>query len=387
MEINKLSERLLSEGWNEDQTPPNCKPWNKFYGGWTYNYRMIWDWVFETPCGLLLEQREMWHDLTMSYGGVHWTQENDCAAILCPHYSYAANCELNHPLLKNLKAGCHYENLRFCAVKRSNRCYCYEESVQRIRDLAHEEEEALWNVFLERHKGRVCRYQSRYDRSTKQWSVHYSPERCINYYDVCQFCAILQKEIEPKKGNVFYDLKSTWIEKGEGLFPDRERVSIQKGKKYLDSSQSLTICNAIVRYGRKYAEDRIISKHSRVLSSRMTLQLEVMNIRAASRDTRDILQDLRDASEGIEVSHSADERKVAKAQKQARREAARKKTTERMEKLILEGGWESLKPYEKRRVEKFLDDDRISELLEQRLRQQETEQSDFEQLDLFGGVV
>lgn len=126
MEINKLSQRLLSEGYTEDQTPPGCRPWDRFYGGWTYTYRDRLNTVFETPCGLLLNRTEMGHSGTMWYMGINWTEENDNATIICPYYDRNTRCELNHPVLESVAgAGCHYESLHFCAVHETDRPYCY----------------------------------------------------------------------------------------------------------------------------------------------------------------------------------------------------------------------------------------------------------------------
>ena len=99
MDTNKLSLRLLAEGWTKDQTPPGCHPWNGFYGGWTYDLKSRWDCVFETPCGLLYRRSELPQCGTMSVMGIDWTEENDCLAILCPRYSRTEPCQLNHPLL------------------------------------------------------------------------------------------------------------------------------------------------------------------------------------------------------------------------------------------------------------------------------------------------
>ena len=108
---NKLTERLLAEGWTQDQTPPGCKPWNQWYGGWQYDYRSRIGTVFETPCGLLYKREELSHSGYMSYMGVDWTEENDCMTVLCPHYDREGPCSLNHPLLQESVAGCRGEGL------------------------------------------------------------------------------------------------------------------------------------------------------------------------------------------------------------------------------------------------------------------------------------
>lgn len=97
-----------------------------------------------------------------------------------------------------------------------------------------------------------------------------------------------------------------------------------------------------------------------------TLQIELLNFRAARRDTRDILQDLQDVADGVHVTHAADELKEAKEQKTARRKAAQERMVQRAERLVLSNGWDNLEQYQKRRVYKLLDPERIEALLKQK---------------------
>ena len=83
-------------------------------------------------------------------------------------------------------------------------------------------------------------------------------------------------------------------------------------------------------------------------------------------DKRDILQDLQDVANGIEVIHAADSLKAAKAQKRARREAAKARHIRKAEAMVLAHGWDGLEDIWKRRAEKLLGGDRIDELLQQR---------------------
>ena len=69
---------------------------------------------------------------------------------------------------------------------------------------------------------------------------------------------------------------------------------------------------------------------------------------------------------GIEVIHAADSLKAAKAQKRARREAAKAQRIRKVEKMILTYGWDHLEDIWKRRAEKLLDDDQIYALVQQR---------------------
>ena len=49
---------------------------------------------------------------------------------------------------------------------------------------------------------------------------------------------------------MFYDLKTTWTEAGEVFFPDVTKTRITQGVKLLERTVSLTICEAIAKYGR-----------------------------------------------------------------------------------------------------------------------------------------
>ena len=112
-------------------------------------------------------------------------------------------------------------------------------------------------------------------------------------------------------------------------------------------------------------DEYIRNKYHRELFFDSTLEIEVLNLRAARMDTRDIHQDLQDIANGIEVIHAADTLKAANAQKRARREAAKQQRIRKAERMILTNGWDALDDGWKHRAEKLLDDDRIEELVAQ----------------------
>lgn len=362
MEINKLSQRLLSEGYTEDQTPPGCNPWNRFYGGWTYRYQSRLNTVFETPCGLLLQRAEISHSGSMGYMGIEWMEENDNSTIICPYYDRTTPCKLNHPLLEaQANAGCHYESLHFCAVHETDKAYSYETSAQRVRDLANQEQERLWQEFSKRHKGRICKHQCRYNRHTKEWTANYCPEMCISYG--CTFCDVLQVKIDvQKRGNVFYDEKSTWQIAGEGLFDEHERVSVVKGKRLYDKPIPLQICEAIVKYGLRHVKDRLILNRHSVLFFNPNLKIEFINFRAEKKVGRDLLQDLNDVANGIAVVHEADQVKQSAEAKRQRKKAAADRKVATAERKILQNGLDTLTGYQRERMERILGYDRCMEL-------------------------
>ena len=141
---------------------------------------------------------------------------------------------------------------------------------------------------------------------------------------------------------------------------------MEKGCKLLDRTTSLTICEAIVKYGRRSIEERIRSRFHRELFFDKTLKIEIISVRAAKVDTRDIIQDLQDIANGIQVIHAADSLKAAKEQKRARRAAAKVQRIRKVERMILTHGWEGLDDIWKRRAEKLLDEERIEELAQYR---------------------
>ena len=195
----------------------------------------------------------------------------------------------------------------------------------------------------------------------------------------CAYCPILGKELDRKKGNVFYDVRSSWIEPAQGLFPAEQKQAVEKGKKLLDKPVSLTICQAVVDYGLHNVQQLLELNWAWRKFRDPSLQIEAVNFRAVRKDTRDLLQDLRDVAQGIAVSHAADELKAAKEQKKARRQAAKAAKAQQVQRLIRQKGWDALDVRQKRQAEKLLGADGIDQA--EKLRQQDKPQA--RQLELF----
>ena len=358
-EVNELTRRLLAEGWKPEDTPPGTHPYKDYYGGWTYTGDAIKSMVWETPCGLLVAGSHFLNGY-MAFNGVDWRVENGNPVVCCPVFP-SAPCPLRDPLLGSQRFTGGSGDIVFqCACHRTERPYSYEGSIDEAHNQVRKEADSLWEVFKAQHKGRVCRYQCRYGRTVKRWRAFYNPMDCTQMN--CTYCDVLAKKIEPRKGNVFYDLQKSWTVKGEGLFPDQRKTVVEKGCKLLSHTVSLTICEAIIKYGRREIEYRIRSKYHRELFFDKSLEIEILNLRAARVDTRDIVQDLRDVANGVEVTHAADNLKAAKEQKRARRAASKERRIRKVEAMILAHGWDDLDATWKRRAEKLLDDDRIDEL-------------------------
>lgn len=97
-ELNELTQRLFSEGYTKENHPDGVRPFDPFYGGFTYQPKTLYQMVFETPCGLLVAGGHFVGGV-MSFMGIHWMPENNNPVVACPRF-VKAPCERNHPLLR-----------------------------------------------------------------------------------------------------------------------------------------------------------------------------------------------------------------------------------------------------------------------------------------------
>lgn len=93
-------------------------------------------------------------------------------------------------------------------------------------------------------------------------------------------------------------------------------------------------------------------------------RIEILNIRAETRESRDLMQDLADISNGITISYCSDEERVKKEKRAQNNE----KRIQRLKKKILDKGYDSFQPYDldKIHADKWLGKERIMELQNQR---------------------
>ena len=338
----------MAQGWTKDQTPEGFLPWNDYYGGWEYKRSVTQKFVFQTPCGMLVKGDKVTGD--MSYMRVKWSFENDNAVVNCPFYTLHY-CPLRHPLLQgeyvyNYRSRLGY--FKHCAVSRTDIPWDYANSVEKVLDDNQKEEDALWTAFYHQRKGRVCRHQCHYNRSEKKWYVHYDPLICAHYN--CQHCAVLDKPISAKKANVYYDLKKTQVVKGTGFMPDETVISVNKGIKLLRASE--TICDAIVKYARHHIQSKVyLENHSFCFFGGT---VEVLNVRAERRESRDLLQDLQDVANGISVTHQSDITRQNKEEKHKRWLDSQQRRADRFMKLIRTNGFENLSASDQHRAKKHL---------------------------------
>ena len=283
--LNELTKRLLAEGWKPEDTPPGTKEYFWFYGGWTYTREALAALTFETPCGLLVNGSRF-RNGDMAFQGISWQPENDNPVVCCPRFDLDF-CPMRHPMLWSNSYDRSSGIVRQCACHQTNRPYTYEGSLDEAHDQVWSESDELWQIFQAKHNGRICRQHCHYDRTAKKWYAGYNPMECADGYGrACRYCQVLDKELDTRRGNVFYDVKETRIIKGDWLFPDKEVTTVRKGIKVLNRTASLTLCEAIVRYAKHHIIDRFMLNHHHELYCDKSLRYELVNFRAQRQNTR-----------------------------------------------------------------------------------------------------
>lgn len=352
MELNKLTQRLFAEGYTKDRHPDYVKDWTyQSYGGFEYTREKKNSMVFSTPCGLLVKG-SYWNSGIMSYMGVTWSMENDNPTIRCPYSKIG--CALNHEFLRDRTVGPLVE----CACHEVAVPYDYNRSWDIIEDEEQAVQEDLFQAFAERINGRVCREQCRYNSRKRQWQQIFDPIH-VCAQRRCSYCSILQKELSRSRGNVFYDVKISTKVSGKGLFPDEYPVQIIKGKKFLEHPASMDICRIIARRFQQEIIEREKSRYSRELFFAKYhgryFQLEVLNIRAERRETRDEAQDLAEREAGYTVTHNSDQEKALREDKRARREERLQTRIRHHLTNVTQHGLEGLETSDRIRIDRLIE--------------------------------
>lgn len=357
-ELNELTKKLLTEGYTKENPPEFVRPWNDFYGGWEYSTAYQNKMVFETGCGLLVKGG---HFLSghMSYMGVEWMPENNNPVVRCPYDK--VNCEKNHKLLRNsISLG----YLVQCRCWQTDKAFEYEKSIDKVHKDIAAERDRLFEEFRAQKKGRVCQFSCHFNEKTKKWEQHYDPANICGTKK-CTYCAILGRALSTKKGNVFYDTKVTVDDNTPGLFNQGTITTVTKGIRLLDKNISIDICKIIAE---KYPE-AILKKYKSRHHSELYFaeyhgikhEVEILNIRAETRVSRDLEQDLEDIQNGFTVIHESDSIEINKQAKRERAQKALDSKVRKMKKLIAEQGVENLDTLNRIRLGKMLDKGYITE--------------------------
>ena len=388
MEYNKLTQRLLTEGYTAENHPKEVKlpggvfgksPLENIYGGFEYQRYYSDEFTYETGCGKHVKGIHVVDN--MGFMGINWCHENENPVVRCPYDK--SECELNNPLLHGIKGSVLCIQC-WCECHRTDEHYDYENSIEKANEEREQERKRKYIEYSEAHHGRVCRNHMYYDERTRTWKQRYEPLTCAHNC-THTFCPIRNRELDKKKGNVFYDMKESTTRHDGTLFDGEKMIDITKGIRFFNHPVSMDICNDFIKLQsgeihRKYLSNR----GSTFKMINKTYEFEILNIRAESRPSRDLMQDLEDIKAGISIIHSSDREKHEKEEKKQNRENAQQKKIEKLEKLILEVGYYNLPPgrIDKVHADKWLGKTRISELEAERKKRLRQEQEKPKQMQL-----
>ena len=135
--------------------------------------------------------------------------------------------------------------------------YYYEGSVEHILKLHDNEIRRQEVSFRLQKNGRVCREHMRFNRDTLEWEMNYDPYHCGSSR-CAGMCPVLGHELDKKRGNVFYDVKISYLRNDLNgtLFEGQVDTRIIKGKKLFDHPVSMDIGKICARL----CQDRIREK-------------------------------------------------------------------------------------------------------------------------------
>ena len=397
MEYNKLTKRLLEEGYDADNFPKdkvhiangcylrNGNPLDNIYGGFEYNRIYCYSFTYKTGCGMHVIGKNVLS--SMGFMGEEWCHENDNPVIRCPYDKQ--DCADNDPRLHGMRGGGLCIQC-WCVCHRTDEAYDYENSFEKVEKERREEKDRKYKEYSDAHNGRVCMNHMFYDERTRSWSQHYEPTRCAQ---MCLsqngYCPILGRQLSKKRGNVYYDLKTSGTVKKTtdqiSMFDKERWECATKGIRYLKKPCSMDICEAIVKTQADDIRKNYEINHSHYRMMDKTWKFEIYNIRAESKPSRDLMQDLQDIREGIPITYEDDAIKAEKVAKKSKRDLSKKKAIEKLEKKLIDVGYSNLEPYSLDRIhaDKWLDSKRLEELEEIRKQKIKEEQEKPVQLTLF----
>lgn len=328
--MNKLTKRLLAEGWTRENHPDYVF-WGAYDEGFEYKWEHQITLTWQTGCGLFVQGRSVGTSNTW-FMGIHYSPENGNPLIRCPYGK--KDCEHSPAGLK----------FPWCPCRLSQASYNYDSSVEKLEDEQSHREHEQW---MEITGGQYCACVVGYNGfQGGRLQVKYDVDTCIRAGCENEFCSIRKKPRDLKKVNIFYDIRRTRITRLG--FLEETKVELEKGVKVFPRPVARTDAEIWLKI-KQAQHDPIISKH--IISPKRTpldrreehfskyhrkwpgydyfeFHYDVENIRIEARETRDLLQDLQDVAEGIEVVHQADLLKAAK-QKKSDNKAARAAAKER----------------------------------------------------------
>ncbi len=204
-------------------------------------------------------------------------------------------------------------------------------------------------------------------------------------------CPVLGHELDKKRGNVFYDVKISYLRNDLNgtLFEGQVDTQIIKGKKLFDHPVSMDICKICARLCQDRIKDKMRTHyftqlffseyHGRYFS------FELQNVRAEQRESRDLMQDLEDIRNGIQIILSSDAEKREAENKRERRKRSHESAVRRLQKRLMENGYDSLEKFsaDRRHADRWMGPERIEELEKLRQLKEKEKKEQPVQLSLF----
>ena len=336
--MNDLTKRLYAEGWTREHHPGYVywSDWESFGYQWDFALGLVW----KTPCGLFVNGRSVAAADT-SYDGVQYCPENGNPLLYCPY----GRKDCPH-IPEGLRG-----RFPWCPCHLVDVPYDYENSAERAE---HDRDHKRHAQYMEITGGQYCACVvdcNGYDGGLVE--VKYDVDQCIRCHCRNEFCSIRKQTRNLKKVNIFYDIRRTYITR-VGIIEDT-RTEITKGVKVFPHPIARTdaeiwlatkraehdpIRNKHIITPQLHPEDRrmeYFSKHHRAWPGYdyFEFHYEVENIRIEARETRDLLQDLRDVADGLTVVHDSDLKAAAKVRKRdAKTDRAEAKERRRRNKAI-----------------------------------------------------
>ncbi len=324
-ELNTLTQRLYAQGYTRENHPDTVcwGDWQNF----SYKWETMLGFTWETPCGLLVQgESNAGRSVAISecfHQHIWYCPENDNPLLRCPYYR--KDCQHIPQGLKLIMCPCH----------QTDRPYDYEHSVEKVE--AENAREAH-KQYMELTGGAYCACVVGGNGYEGGWyEVKYDVEQCIHCGCQNAVCVIRKQPRDLKKVNIFYDVRRTWITRRG--FLEEKKVTVTKGLKVFDHSVARTDAEiwlkikeheasplngySVIKHPKKTLEDRRqeyfshMHRHYDNQYDYFEFHYAVENIRIARSEQRDLLQDLRDAAEGIEVVHNVDQLKARAAKKRA----------------------------------------------------------------------
>lgn len=362
-EYNKLTKRLIAEGYSAENYPKNVRlgggglpgndPLRNIYGGFVYTRQFADERTYETECGLLVKGREAF-DMTWVQS---WCHENDNPIIHCP--DQCLKCDKRPGQFKE------HRKDTFCPVHPTERPYQREGSVEEADAKFREWQQEKKEQFLRDHP-RACAHHMMWDIERQEWEFRYFPRNCMNYGCIGNECPVLGRVIGREKGNIYYDIEAEYPDKSkDGTFFEGERIhQIIKDNQFFEKPELLQHCENFLRVQRSDFEYLVkTNKLPKLFGAWTIFQAElgnidfrwkITNVRAVKKLTRDLDEDLRAIEEGTIIRSAKDEEKQEKARKRERKEQAKSKRAENARKLIISKGLKDMTGSERMRCIKAL---------------------------------